>query len=64
MKISIPTVGLTTHGGNRVLFQIANAAQTLGHQVTIYLPAGRNSHIFHIHDDVKIEEIGPPGPAC
>ena len=59
MKIAIPLIGFTSHGGVRVLVQIANCFAKQGHMVTFFLPKGRNNHVFKLESGVKVKEIGP-----
>lgn len=59
MKIAIPLIGFTSHGGVRVLVQIANSFAKQGHIVTFFLPKGRNDHIFKLEPGIEVKEIGP-----
>lgn len=58
MKVAIPILGLTSHGGIRVLVGIANELARRNHQVEIFIPAGRNFHFYTLHPKIKIKEIG------
>lgn len=59
MKIAIPLIGFTSHGGVRVLVQIANCLANQGHDVIFFIPKGRNNHVFKLEDGVEVKEIGP-----
>lgn len=57
-KIFIPVLGLTNHGGLRVLCQMANMLVTKGYDVSFLLPKGRMEHVFNIDSRVSLKQIG------
>jgi glycosyltransferase involved in cell wall biosynthesis len=58
MKIVIPMLGLTPHGGNRILVAIANELAARSHPIEILIPRGRKTDLYTLHPNVKINEIG------
>jgi glycosyltransferase involved in cell wall biosynthesis len=59
MDVMIPLLGLTPHGGNRVLIQIANALVAAGHRCVLHASAGPEGHPFVIDGRVEIRRVGP-----
>ncbi|GEM_PF-1474124 len=59
VNISIPFVGLSSHGGIRILVQFANIAAKAGHKVSFYYPRGKSSHVYRIDERVELVEVGP-----
>lgn len=57
-KVFIPVLGLTNHGGLRVLCQIANMLVTKGYEVSFLLPKGRLNHVFNLDPRVGLRQIG------
>lgn len=62
MRVLIPMLGLTAHGGNRVLVQVANEFARRGHDCEILAPRGSESFPFHVSERVKVTEVGPALP--
>lgn len=60
MKVTIPVLGLTQHGGIRVLIQIANHLATQGHEVTFFYPQGRLDCNYERHPQVRAVALGLP----
>lgn len=58
MNIWIPMLGLTPHGGNRVLVAIANALACAGHQCTIVCPVHEANLPFVLDSRVRVRQIG------
>lgn len=58
MNIWIPMLGLTPHGGNRVLVAIANALVQAGHQCTIVCPVHEPNLPFVLDSRVSVKQIG------
>lgn len=58
MNIWIPMLGLTPHGGNRVLVAIANALVAAGHQCTIVCPVHEANLPFVLDPRVNVRQIG------
>ncbi|MEH0769628.1 glycosyltransferase [Vibrio alginolyticus] len=56
MNVVIPMLALTVHGGNRVLFQIANFLSKKGHKVTL-VTTTTNQTPFELSESVKIKVI-------
>lgn len=59
MNIFIPMLGLTPHGGNRVLVAIANSLVNAGYQCTIVCPVHEPSLPFALDPRVCVHKIGP-----
>ena len=59
MNVVIPILGLTTHGGNRVLIQIANELVRSGHECTIVTSWASADCPFSVDPRVAIERRGP-----
>lgn len=60
MKITIPVLGLTQHGGIRILIQIANYLATQGHEVTFIYPQGRFDCNYELQPQVRTVALGMP----
>lgn len=58
-RIAIPLINLSSHGGVRVIIELANFISKKGHHVSIIIPRGKNSTHFKTHTGVVIEEVGP-----
>lgn len=58
MNIWIPMLGLTPHGGNRILVAIANALARSGHQCTILCPVHEANLPFALDSRVRVRQIG------
>lgn len=58
-KIVIPTLGLTSHGGVRVLVELANRLVELGCDVTVLIPNRPAVSPFVLDKRVLIKKIGP-----
>lgn len=58
-KIVIPALGLTSHGGVRVLVEIANRLVELGCDVTVLIPNRPATSPFVLDARVSIKKIGP-----
>jgi len=52
-------LGLTPHGGNRVLVAIANALVQAGYQCTIVCPVHEPNLPFALDSRVRVQQIGP-----
>lgn len=59
MKIIIPSLAMTPHGGGRVLVEIANSLTKRGHHVTIVTSKYPGSTPFALDERVVIKKIGP-----
>jgi len=57
-KIVIPTPGLTSHGGVRILVDIANKLVDRGCDVTIYVPNRPTTMPYILNDRVVVKKIG------
>ncbi|MFS7242565.1 glycosyltransferase family 4 protein [Serratia proteamaculans] len=58
-NVTIPMVGLTNHGGVRVLVQLANFLDENGFNVEIMCPSGCNNTKYKINSGVRVTEFGP-----
>lgn len=56
--VRIPLVNLSSHGGVRILVEIANALSRRGYRVELLIPPGKNSSIYQLDDEVRVKEIG------
>ena len=59
MNLVIPMLGLTAHGGNRVLVAIANALVADGHHCCVLTPRQPSSMPFKFDARVEVRYIGP-----
>lgn len=59
MNVVIPMLGLTPHGGNRVLVGIANALVNAGHQCLVLTPNQPSSMPFKFSSQVEVRRVGP-----
>ncbi|WP_318461220.1 glycosyltransferase family 4 protein [Photobacterium leiognathi] len=58
MRITFPLLGLTQHGGTRVLVQIANKLAEYGCKVTLLYPKGTEKCDYKLNSNIEKEEIG------
>jgi glycosyltransferase involved in cell wall biosynthesis len=58
MKLTIPLLGLTSHGGNRVLIAVANELARREHDVELLIPRGRNENFYTLYPGITVKEIG------
>lgn len=58
-KIAIPLINLSSHGGVRVIIDLADYLSTAGHDVEILVPRNKISTNYKIPVTVKIKECGP-----
>lgn len=58
-KVAIPMVGLTNHGGVRILVQLANFLDKNGYNVEIIYPNGCNTTKFELNSSIKLTSFGP-----
>jgi len=59
MRVVIPLLGLTPHGGNRVLTQIANEFVRQGHACRILTPQQSTRFAFRLDPRVELAFVGP-----
>ena len=59
MNLVIPMLGLTAHGGNRVLVAVANALVQSGHQCRVLAPGQVPAMPFKFDPRVEVEFAGP-----
>lgn len=58
-RVAIPLINLSSHGGVRVIVELANFISKRGYDATIVIPRGKNSTHFKLSAEVSIEEVGP-----
>lgn len=58
MRISIPLISISWHGGVRVLVHIANYLAEQGHEVTILCSRGRVFSPYKINAGIKVKHVG------
>lgn len=58
MRIRIPLINLSSHGGIRILVELANAFASRGFEVEFLIPPGRNSSVYRLDAAVRVREIG------
>ncbi|MBK5074418.1 glycosyltransferase family 4 protein [Budviciaceae bacterium CWB-B4] len=58
MNIYIPVLGMTNHGGVRVLVQLANQASKMGHNVIFLAPKGKVHYVFELNSNILVNEVG------
>lgn len=56
--VRIPLVNLSSHGGVRILVELANAFSRNGIPVEFLIPPGRNTSVYRLDDAVAVREIG------
>ncbi|HBQ8757376.1 TPA: glycosyltransferase family 4 protein [Raoultella ornithinolytica] len=60
MKIYIPLINLSNHGGVRVLVELANHLASKGLDIEIIIPSGSYNSVYKIKsDNIIINQIGP-----
>lgn len=58
-KVIIPVLGLTAHGGNRIIVEVANKLVESGHDVTFVTPNRHVSMPFILDPRIKVKKTGP-----
>lgn len=58
-QFAIPMLGLTPHGGNRILVEIANNLVSRGYSVTIITPNRASRMPYVLDERVLVKKIGP-----
>lgn len=56
--VRIPLINLSSHGGVRILVELANALSRAGLRVEILIPPGKNGSFYRLDEAVVVREIG------
>ena len=56
--VRIPLINLSSHGGVRILVELANAFSRENFQVQLLIPPGKNNSVYQLDGSVKVREIG------
>lgn len=58
-RVRIPLINLSSHGGVRILVELANTFARAGWDTEILIPPGRNSSVYRLEPAVEVREVGP-----
>jgi len=56
--LRIPLINLSSHGGVRILVELANEFSREGFRVEILIPPGKSNSVYRVDDLVNVREIG------
>ncbi len=59
-SIVIPVISLLSHGGTRILVELANFLSNAGFEVTILVPKGKVNSPYQLADGVNLRQINIP----
>lgn len=58
-RVRIPLINLSSHGGVRILVELANTFACAGWDTEILIPPGRNSSVYRLEPEVVVRQVGP-----